>query len=620
MLMRSRMIQWRLSWLVAMITILSCWIGNQPSQLYFYADTWDFLAGFVEHGVSSIWWYHNEHVIPIPKLLLYLQYQLFGMDNYYYQVINILIHSANTILLYLLSARFSLSTMARVFGTLFFSLSGVYWEVTMWETSQTTSLALFFLLLSLLLFGDYVETRENRWLVWCFLSTFASCLCMGFGILTIPLLACAAVAFGGQKVRKLIPQTVFLVSLSLTSYTLFRAILSYVFRLPHDSALPNAVFSYTLVDWVAIGFWRGMIAPNSSLTGPLTLAFIFFLITIVRFRQISLRRTLLLVLPGIWILGAYLLVGFGRHQAGAGYAVASRYQYLPMAAMALIIVWLADVVFNSIQRSSTLHAILSAVVCLSLVVHAVNGYQIIRATSPRITGGREARHFIDTFIFRRHLPEVPPDMVLGEPEFLPAALYLPPWKFPLRRALSLYATERNLPNEVFSVALDRFLDQPWLQRLSLLQGREPERHPEKWQRFGNVEIVSSDDGDAIRITLPPVTSAFGLDVESCSGRRSLYTFAVTARLIQGEAHVSPRILFKNKQGNILWSVPSEPVAGAEYQPYVMSAMPPLGASAIGVDFVSWRTAPAPAVIEVKDLLVLRHPIYLPIALFPPRER
>lgn len=314
------------------------------------------------------------------------------------------------------------------------------------------------------------------------------------------------------------------------------------------------------------------------------------------------------------MLGVYLLAGFGRLQTGVAYAASSRYQYLPMAALALVLVWLADIAYEGIRsRFSALRAILSAAILLSLIVHAGSGYQFIRATSPRIAWGREARDFVETMIFRKNTHTAPPGMVVVEPElYLPEAMY--PFKFPLRRALFLYAAAGEVTAEVCSVPLHRFLDHPELRHLSLLQGLELERSPEKWRRFGDVEVASRADSNTMRLTLPLGISALSLDIGSCCDQQSLYTFVVSAQLLQGEAHISPRIIFKNQRGDLLRTVPAEPVAGSVYQPYIVSATPPPGASSLGIDFASVHTLSAPVTIAVKDLLFLRHPIYLPVAL------
>ena len=66
---------------------------------------------------------------------------------------------------------------------------------------------------------------------------------------------------------------------------------------------------------------------------------------------------------------------------------------------------------------------------------------------------------------------------------------------------------------------------------------------------------------------------------------------------------------------MLQTAPADPVAGSMYQPYIVSALPLPGTSSIGIDFASVHTLRAPVTIEVKDLLLLQHPIYLPSTLF-----
>jgi hypothetical protein len=45
-----------------------------------------------------MWRMHNEHFMPVSKALLYLQYQLFGMNNFPYQAVNVGIHAINAAL------------------------------------------------------------------------------------------------------------------------------------------------------------------------------------------------------------------------------------------------------------------------------------------------------------------------------------------------------------------------------------------------------------------------------------------------------------------------------------------------------------------------------------------
>lgn len=604
--------------LLALVTVLSCWMTYQPSQLYFFGDTWDILFDLLEGGLPAIWHRHNEHLVPIPKFLLYLQYLVFGMDNYPYQVVNILLHSTNTVLLYLCSRRFAVHTVARVFGVLFFSLSGVYWEVTMWETTQQISLAVLFLLLSLLLFDTYLHDQEERWLVWCACSACAATLSMGFGLLVIPLLLCAAVTWPTQNAPRkvLLLRIGLLICVVLLVYIwLRRTSLAHGAGGSRNTIQQNLAAVPALLSWITVGFWQGMIVPNLATAGPLTLVLVCCSLAVVRVRHLSWPRLLLLVLPVAWILGAYLLTGLGRLQTGIEYAASSRYQYLPMVALALVIVWLTDIACECLgSHFSALRAALSAAVVLALLVHAGNGYELIRATSPRLRWGYEARNYVQTVILREGVHTVPPAMGMLEPDYLPAPLYpAVTAKFPLSRALALYAAAgESLRDISVLVPVQHFLNDSALRSLSLLRGLEPAQHLEQWKRFGSVDVALGEDNQTIRLTLPPA-SAFSVDLGRCCSRRARYTFAVLARLVQGDAHVVPRIVFKNQAGDLLQIGSSEPVAGPLAQPYIVSTLPPLGTFSLSVDLANVHPGGTPVLIEVKDVLLVQHPIYVPLA-------
>src|SRR5580704_10951555 len=89
--------------IVALITVLFCLVAYRPFELYFFGDTWDILCEFHERGWRTMWRMHNEHFMPLSKAVLYLQYTLFGMRNFPYQVVDISIHAINAALVYILA-------------------------------------------------------------------------------------------------------------------------------------------------------------------------------------------------------------------------------------------------------------------------------------------------------------------------------------------------------------------------------------------------------------------------------------------------------------------------------------------------------------------------------------
>lgn len=179
--------------IVALLTAVFAFIAYQPWRLYFFGDTWDILCEFHENGWTTIWRMHNEHFMPVSKAVLYVQYALFGMHNLPYQAVSIAIHSLNAALLYIAAGQLTGMVIPRLFGALFFGFSGVYWELTMWEAGQQTTLAMLFILLSLILGRQYLRQGKAAPLAGAMASALFATWSMGYGLLASPLLAVEAI-------------------------------------------------------------------------------------------------------------------------------------------------------------------------------------------------------------------------------------------------------------------------------------------------------------------------------------------------------------------------------------------------------------------------------------------
>jgi hypothetical protein len=571
--------------IVVLATALFSLAAYRPFQLYFFGDTWDILCEFHEQGWRTIWRMHNEHFMPVSKAVLYLQYALFGMHNFPYQAVNIFIHSTNAALLYVVSAEFAALAVARVFGALFFAFSGVYWEVTMWEAGQQTTLALLFILLSLIVGSRYLRRGEPLLLAVTMCTALLASWSMGFGLLVVPLLAAQAAA----SRRRTWKRVAAICTLPAVTIMLGFTVLLRSDRGGLEHALSQASVRQALqvIPW-AFTAMRGLAASyRAPLSAPLVLSIIFSVAGLFFWRRfLSKDRMFALLVPLSMLLLPYALTAVGRVQLGIPSAASSRYQYLPAAALGLILAWLAEGVF-SIARSQYSNAFLplALMVLLTLPQHALAGYVHLRRHSPMDGWGQLARRFVSLAVYQRNWANVPAGMVCVRPElYLPTVMYPHPF-FDLPRALPLYASAGG-PAGVCTVGMASVLGLPQIARMNLLNG----------PRAARIELHGA--------------GGYAFETQ-CANRTRPYSFAASVRLVSGDPGAYMRIVFKNSSGDILDTYPSEPIASHAFSTMVVSAYPPPETAAVTVGFAGSAPGSEPSVIAVSDAVLLQHPVYLP---------
>lgn len=578
---------------VALATTLFCFIAYRPAQLYFFGDTWDILAEFHERGWVTMWRMHNEHFMPVSKALLYFQYVLFRMNNLPYQAVDIALHSCNAALLYILAGDVTPFMVPRIFGALFFAFSGVYWETTMWEAGQQTTLALLFMLLSLVLCGGYLRKPAAGLLAFTVLSALLASWSMGFGLLVVPLLALQALAFAASQApgRRAWKRVMLICALPAAAVLVGFAAATFVNRqgiaaAARETTLHNVVW---MIPWTVAAL-RGMAASyRSPVCAPLLLGGISLLVGLF-FRRyfLSKDRLLALLMPVAMLLLPHALAAVGRAQSGTAFAASSRYQYLPAAALGLILAWLAGGIFSIVEsRYPKILQPLAVLFLLTLPWHAIAGYEYVGRYSQSLGRGRAAHRFVSLAIDAPHGPLAPPGMACVRPE-----LYLPPGMYPLRffdltRALPLYAGNRDLGDRC-TVAIASVLGNPDLAHMNLLPGGARER-----------ELRG--------------LSAYGFETH-CAGGSHPYTFAASVRLVSGEPGACMRIVFKGASGNILDVFPSRPIESHDFGPMAVSAYPDPDTATVAVDFAASAPASQSSVIAVKDAALVEHPVYLPASL------
>jgi hypothetical protein len=156
----------------------------------FFYDEFDVLLQFASEGFASVLNPHNEHFLPLFRLLYAAQIALFSERYLFYLLVSNVLHLLNALLLYLL--------LTEVFGnerrevvlvtTLLFAASALQSEALQWGMIQAVLGCVTCLLASSLSGIAYLKSGSNRAFVLTVMFTGAAPLFFANGFIALPLL------------------------------------------------------------------------------------------------------------------------------------------------------------------------------------------------------------------------------------------------------------------------------------------------------------------------------------------------------------------------------------------------------------------------------------------------
>ena len=126
-----------------------------------------FTADAIQWAVTTI---HTGYWHPLTWLSLMFDYQLFGMNPAGYHIVNLLLHIANTLLLFLILLRMTKKTWQSAFVAGVFALHPLHVESVAWVAERKDVLSAFFFLLTLGTYLYYVEHPGYKRYLFVFLS------------------------------------------------------------------------------------------------------------------------------------------------------------------------------------------------------------------------------------------------------------------------------------------------------------------------------------------------------------------------------------------------------------------------------------------------------------------
>ena len=312
-----------------------------------------------------------------------VDFELFGLDPAGHHFSSLLLHAANSVLVFLLLLRITGAAWRSVAVAALFALHPINVESVAWVAERKTVLCMFFFLLALGAYGAYVARPDRkRYAAVCIffvLALAAKPLAVTFPFVLLlldfwPLQRFELDSSSLRKQTHLLFEKLPLFALSLAScvITLFaqRPAMKTIDAIPFRERASNALFSYVMYLWKAL--WPAHLsvfyAPQGhrlSAWQPVLCALFLVAVTAV-FLKLSTRKYL--IVGWLWFLGT-LVPMIGLIQVGEQ-GMADRYAYLSFLGLFVIAVWgvadvCAEMKLTPIVPAALTASILIALACLT---------------------------------------------------------------------------------------------------------------------------------------------------------------------------------------------------------------------------------------------------------------
>jgi hypothetical protein len=186
------------------ILALSCFLATLSTFIrghyFFIGDEWSGLVTLCEgNQLAWIFQSHLGHVYPVARLFFLIETKLFGDRHLYYQVLNCLMLTVNTLLLVRLLRKLSITWFYAIASSVLYTFNHAQAINVAWAGQSSVILCVTFILISNLLAFDFWTSKKMSRLygscVCCFLSAF----CFGFGMISPAILIIFGVFLGVQR-------------------------------------------------------------------------------------------------------------------------------------------------------------------------------------------------------------------------------------------------------------------------------------------------------------------------------------------------------------------------------------------------------------------------------------
>jgi protein O-mannosyl-transferase len=401
---------------------------NIDDRAYVYENA----AAYAGLNSKTIWWaftaFYSSNWHPLTWISHIADVSVFGLNAGGHHAVNVLFHTANSILAFLVFRRFTGDVWKSAAVALLFAIHPAHVESVAWIAERKDVLFMFFWLLAMLAHVAYVRASvKGRATVFYVLTVvcFACALMSKPMAVTLPfvLLLCDYWPLERLKTWRDLGR-LSLEKVPLFALTIASSVLTFLAQqaggavvsleqIPLITRLLNVAVSYAKYVWMTVlpvnlGFWYPF-EPNLD---PLQVAGALLLlaaISIVCWRQRTKRKYL--TVGWLWFLGTMVPV-IGLVQVGLQ-SVADRYTYLPYFGLFIMIVWGAGEFIERSRIEARIVAVLASMVFLALGILAFRQASLWQNSETLYTNSlaiTQKNYFIMTNLclhyFQRSTPEI----------------------------------------------------------------------------------------------------------------------------------------------------------------------------------------------------------------------
>jgi protein O-mannosyl-transferase len=318
---------------------------------------------------------------PLTWISHMLDCRLFGLQPAGHHFVNVLFHTANTLLLFILLNNLTGAIWRSAFVAALFAWHPLHVESVAWASERKDVLSAFFCMLSLIVYTKYAATNKNRpspvsvlsfvrsGFYWLALLFFACGLMSKPMVVTLPFVLLLLdfwplQRFSHSSIPRLIIEKIPLFFLMFASclMTLFvqKGALWSSATLPFQFRLANALMSYVrYISKIFCPTKLSLIYPYPHSWPPggvIATAAILVILSVIFILQA--RRFPYLIVGWLWFLGTLVPV-IGLVQVGVQ-SIADRYTYLPSIGIFILVVWGVNDLLDSSARKITISAFAGA--------------------------------------------------------------------------------------------------------------------------------------------------------------------------------------------------------------------------------------------------------------------
>jgi protein O-mannosyl-transferase len=305
---------------------------------------------------------------PLTWISFMLDCQLFGLNPGEQHAVNVLLHLASSILLFLTLHRMTGRRWRSALVAAIFAVHPLHVESVAWIAERKDVLCAFFEILAIWFYASYATTSKPRDYALT-IAAFALSLLAKPMAVTFPFVLMLIDLWPLRRSIRTFEKIPMFAMSAAASFVALRAQgttgATALVNLPFADRLGAAIAGY--LRYVAKAFWPvnlAMLYPIQIFSLPAVIASALILIAITAVAILTFRRRPYVLAGWLWFLGTLLPV-IGLIQAGFQ-SIADRYTYVPLIGLSIAVIWTAADLLESRPR-----VLATGAACIILVLTMV---------------------------------------------------------------------------------------------------------------------------------------------------------------------------------------------------------------------------------------------------------